>query len=153
MSERIALIWNRETLQADLALDGNGSFVRDGGFRTAVIISFFTDGLANPGDEILGDPTDPRGWWGDTFPEIDGDLIGSRFWLLGRSKTTIPNERLFRLEGRSALQWMIDDGAARAIVVTSDRRENRVGIRVEIHKLERDNDPFVDEWEVEIGGS
>ena len=58
---------------------------------TAVYVAFCTDGLAQESD-VLPDPrsTDRRGWWGDLdAAQIWGGWpIGSRFWLLSRTKIT-----------------------------------------------------------------
>lgn len=74
---------------------------------TAILISLFTDREAAPDDVIPDGTTDRRGWWGDTGQKY---MIGSRIWLLDRSKQT--NETLARAQDyiSEALQWLIDDG-------------------------------------------
>lgn len=74
---------------------------------TAILISLFTDRIAEPDDAITDGTNDPRGWWGDQFSTVP---IGSRLWLLDRSKQT--QETLQRAYDYivEALQWMIDDG-------------------------------------------
>ncbi|WP_200894101.1 phage GP46 family protein [Xanthomonas sp. MUS 060] len=48
----------------------------------AVLISLFTWRRANA-DDTLPDPRGFRmGWWGDTYPVVANDRIGSRLWLL-----------------------------------------------------------------------
>jgi len=73
---------------------------------TSVLISLFSDRVANADDAILDGSGDPRGWWGD-----DGQYpVGSRLWLLERAKQnqdTLGRARDYIAE---ALQWMIDDG-------------------------------------------
>ncbi|MGN6518666.1 MAG: phage GP46 family protein [Dokdonella sp.] len=79
---------------------------------TAVVISLFTDRVADADDVILDGSGDPRGWWGD------GDVpIGSRLWQLERSKKT--QDTLARAQNfaQEALQWLIDDGVAAAVDV------------------------------------
>jgi phage gp46-like protein len=60
---------------------------------SAIIVALGTDRLADAID-LLPDPddTDRRGWWGDYDSEEiwDGWPIGSRLWLLHRSKITGP---------------------------------------------------------------
>lgn len=75
--------------------------------RRAVEISLLTWGLAKPDDKTDGDK---HGWWGDSFPPKSGALIGSRLWLLKRSKL-ITDQTVLQAEEivREALQWMIDD--------------------------------------------
>lgn len=83
----------------------------------AVIISLFSWRRANPDDN-----TDlVMGWWGDTYPTVTGDRIGSRLWILGREKVTnvvLNRARDYAIE---ALQWMLDDGVAAHIDVSSQR--------------------------------
>ena len=76
----------------------------------AVIISLFTWRRAAADDPMSG--SDPMGWWGDTWPTVANDRIGSRLWLLAREKIT--NETLERARGyvREALDWMRADGVA-----------------------------------------
>jgi phage gp46-like protein len=49
------------------------------------------------------------------FPEVQGDQIGSKLWLLKREKRTL--ETLNRAEEYAveALQWMIEDGVADSV--------------------------------------
>lgn len=83
----------------------------------AVIISLFSWRRAETDDNA---PT-PMGWWGDTYPTVTGDRIGSRLWLLGREKIT--TDTLNRAQGYAAesLQWMTEDGVAARVDVTSVR--------------------------------
>lgn len=83
----------------------------------AVIISLFSWRRANPDDNA----PKPMGWWGDTYPTVTGDRIGSRLWLLGREKITNNTLNRGRDYAIEALQWMIDDGVAARIDVTSTR--------------------------------
>lgn len=77
--------WN---LLADGTLDDSQALA------TAIIVALGTNMLAGP-DDILPEPdlTDRQGWWGDLdAQEIWGGWpIGSRLWLLRRSKITDSN--------------------------------------------------------------
>ena len=93
----------------------NADLESDNGLETAVILSLYTDGLANDDDPLPGRNDDRRGWWGDAWPEIPGDRIGSRLWLLSREKQTadiLIRAREYALE---ALAWLVDDGVARRV--------------------------------------
>lgn len=89
----------------------------DDGLYTAVAISLFTDRLADPGDTLPGAHGNRRGWWGDALAAEAGDLIGSRLWLLGREKEQATVLRRAREYAAEALQWLLDDGVARAVDV------------------------------------
>jgi len=83
----------------------------------AVIISLFSWRRANADDNA----PEPMGWWGDSYPTVTADRIGSRLWLLGREKITnnmLNRARDYALE---ALQWLKDDGVAARVDVDSVR--------------------------------
>lgn len=83
----------------------------------AVLISLFTWRRAETDD----DTTEVFGWWGDTFPTVANDRIGSRLWLLRRSKLTNATAARARDYARQALQWMTDDGVAARVEVDATR--------------------------------
>lgn len=97
-----------------LGLDSAEPLVR------AVIISLFTWRRANPDDELPGDMK--MGWWGDSFPTVPNDRIGSRLWLLARAKI-IPETLLRAREyAEEALRWLVEDGVASRIEVEVERQ-------------------------------
>lgn len=124
------------TVFVDFAGDwqvSGASLDEDDGLETAVVISLFTDRLADEGDAIPGGSGHRRGWWGDAYADVAGDRIGSRLWLLSREKQL--QEVLVRAEqySREALQWLIDDGVARAVSVSAEIvRSGVLGLAVEI---------------------
>lgn len=74
-----------------------------------VLLSLFSWGRAAP-DDVLPVPGDSRrGWWGDSTRE-DGDVFGSKLWLLSRrvltAATLVEAEDLVE----EALAWMVTDG-------------------------------------------
>jgi phage gp46-like protein len=121
MSGEIKIIWDTDLSEGDFVFTDNDLEAEDG-LTTSVIISLFTDARALD-DDVLPDPqsTDRRGWWGDTFPEIENDKTGSRLWLLEREKTT--NETLSRAKqyAEEALAWMLEDSVVSKINVVAER--------------------------------
>ena len=86
----------------------------------AVIVSLFTWRRANPDDDL---PADLRmGWWGDSFPTIPNDRIGSRLWLLSRSTLTPETVAKAKEYAQEALQGLIDDGVAARVDVQTERQ-------------------------------
>ena len=83
----------------------------------AVIISLFTWRRAEPDD----DTDTVNGWWGDSFPTVANDRIGSRLWLLRRSKLTNSTAARARDYARQALAWLVDDGVASRVDITAIR--------------------------------
>lgn len=118
----------------------------------AVEISLFSWRRAEPDDEV--DDEQRMGWWGDSFPAVDGDKLGSRLWLLRRK--TITPEVLRRAEAyaREALQWMIDDELVRTVEIQLTRPDHtRVDMVV---TLTDDGGPlppfnFENIWQVQHG--
>lgn len=86
----------------------------------SVIISLFTWRRAESDD----DAPEPYGWWGDTWPSVANDRIGSRLYLLRRSKLTNKTPQIARGYMAQALEWMTADGVAARI----DIRVERTGI-------------------------
>ena len=88
----------------------------------AVLISLFTWRRANA-DDTLPDPKGFRmGWWGDSYPAVANDRIGSRLWLLARAKLTLTTVQRAQDYAEEALQWLIDDGVAARIAVRAERQ-------------------------------
>lgn len=105
----------------------------DSGLDTSVIISLFTDRRAEDGDLPAGD--NRRGWWGDTYAEIEGDNIGSRLWLLSREKQ-LP-QILARAEeyAMEALAWLTEDGIADRIETAAAIIANGIlGLEIRIYR-------------------
>lgn len=123
---------------ADLRFDGL-ALEEDAGLETAVVLSFFTDRRANPDDSLPGAPDDRRGWWGDAFPPVPLDRIGSRLWLLVREKQTHVVVQRAQEYGEEALQWLVDDGiASRVVVIAVIYAPGILGIHAAIHRPSAD---------------
>jgi phage gp46-like protein len=113
----ISLTW--QTFAADFTIAAN-DLQTDAGLESAVLISLFTDRRATLNDVIPDGTDDRRGWWGDSFPAVAADLIGSRLWLLHREKELQTVLNRAQEYGREALQWMIDDRVLARIDVTAE---------------------------------
>lgn len=129
-----------------------GIFLKDSGFdlklsdydleldktlETCVTISLFTDKRIKD-DQLSYGLDSKRGWWGDMFSEIDNDEIGSRLWLLERSKRSLETLRLGEDYCKEALQWLIDDGIASKVEAVAtfqgELTEGRWEIEISITK-------------------
>lgn len=86
----------------------------------AVIISLFAWRRAKHDDILPGN--NKFGWWGDTYPQVLNDQIGSRIWLLLRSKLTDETIAAAKEYAEESLQWLVDDGAAAGVSVISERQ-------------------------------
>lgn len=125
----ICTTWNVARLSAGWKIAGAQLQVGND-LLTAALISLFTDRLAQQDDQIPDGTDDPRGWWGD----IAGDPpVGSRLWLISRSKL-VPEIALRAKDYCvEAMQWLLDDGIAEAVaVVTEIVHPNRLNIQVTV---------------------
>jgi phage gp46-like protein len=135
----------------DLAMAADGNIEDEDGLYTACVLSLFEDRRASD-DELLP-PEDQRGYWGDAFPEVAGDLSGSRLWLLARKPATDETLRLAEEYSREALQWMIDDGIAEEITARASRYSADVlRIEVGIKKPGETAPRWLGPWGVHING-
>ena len=120
----------RDTLPLTLTLDGQTSSLgllqdidndKSDPLVRAVIISLFTWRRAHDDDVLPNAGMSRMGWWGDSFPPVANDRIGSRLWLLARSKLTDSTAQQAQDYAEEALQWLIDDGVAARVDVSATR--------------------------------
>ena len=109
------LVWDAANARGDWRVSG-GRLATGHVLRSAVLISLFTDRVAQPDYQDTGGDSDRRGWWQDTF---DGRQIGSRLWQLRRRK--IVDRDALAAEAadiaREALAWLVDTGLAATVSV------------------------------------
>ena len=156
MASDIKLIWDNDTQEADIDFIDE-DLVRENGLESAVIMSLFTDRRAKE-DDTLDDKNDLRGWWGDRLDvDANDDKIGSRIWLLERSKTT--NQTIVKLKEYilEALDWMVEDGVAMKVDAEVERQgdpgNDRLAFSVTIYKIDGNNETykFDDLWNNQMG--
>lgn len=136
----IGLTWDGHG--CDLALDGN-DLQLDDGLQTSILISLFSDRRARADDLLPGTDGDRRGWWADAYPQIEGDQIGSRLWLLSREKEIPETLRRAKEYADEAVAWLVIDGiAARVEVNTSVPRRGVLGLSIAVHKLDGNIENF-----------
>ena len=78
------------------------------------------------------------------------DLVGSRLWLLARSKASQTNLVLAQEYATEALQWMIGDGLAETVDVTTERQGERLAVRVRITRPDKLAPRFEGVWAVPV---
>lgn len=130
----------------DLQID-DSDLKADNGLETAVAISLFTDARVSD-DDLPFLETEKRGWWGDMFPDVDLDKIGSRLWTLDRSKITTETLRRSEELAKESLNWMVEDGLADAITIESEYNDNKhLIINIEIARPDEDTEKFSILWD------
>lgn len=126
---------------ADLVFDG-GDLAVDETLLSAVLVSLFTDRHAEPSDVLPDGSTDRRGWWADVWLE-EGDLHGSRLWLLSRSKDVAEVPARARDYALEALAWLERDGVAQRVeVMASVPRKGWLQLKIVITRLSGDVEEF-----------
>lgn len=111
----ISTTWITSTGTGDWTISA-GALTSDDDLASAVLISLFTDRQANADDVIPDGSGDRRGWWGDQDQDVP---IGSRLWLLDRSRLTQDVANTAQVHISEALKWLIDDGVAAGIAVAA----------------------------------
>lgn len=128
----ITIVWNLATQTGDFAISGADLLTGDD-LATSVLISILTDRVALPDDKIPDGTDDPRGWWADDA----ADLIGSRLWLLARSKQTASVLGAARDYLVESLQWLIDDGVAASVDVYVEwTRAGMLGTQISVNRTD-----------------
>lgn len=102
----ITTVWVTNDGRGDWQITG-GVLTQGNDLVTAVLISLFTDRQALDSDRLPDGTTDRRGWIGDLNA---ASPIGSRLWLLDRSKHTADVLDKAQSYIAEAVQWLIDDG-------------------------------------------
>ena len=139
----IMVIWDNMNAIGDWGY-AEGDVETGQDLETACLTSLFSDALATP-DFVPTDGTnDRRGWWADTY--LDRPL-GSNLWQLDRAKTLRANLGLARTTTLAALQWLVDDGVAKAVACnTSWLTPTMLGIAVLITKPDGTQTRFMFGW-------
>ena len=145
--------WDTDLIEGDLIWDSN-DLQLDQGLATSVLVSLFTDKRASEDDD-LPDPVsnDRRGFWGDQVsPDVTGEQLGSKLWLLERSKSWEETEGLAEQYVLEALQWMLDDGIVSVIDIDieAQHREGAADdlvIQVTLHKDDGNKENFLFNYE------
>lgn len=128
----IAIEWSNGIL--DLAAQSE-DLSSDEGLRTAVLLSLFIDRRAEDDDTPPSmDDGDRRGWWADELLSADGDRIGSRLWLLDRTKRTEDVARRAEELAREALAWMLTDRVASKIDIGVETSEDALHLAITLHR-------------------
>jgi phage gp46-like protein len=126
-------VWDVTRSRGDWVLDGAALRTGDD-LATAILISAFTDRVANPDDVIPDGTGDPRGWWGDEGSTVP---LGSRLWLLERAKQnddTLQRAYDYLVE---CLQWLIDDGVvAKFDILVEWTKDSALGAQIVAYRMD-----------------
>lgn len=104
----------------DISLDSNGDIHTEDFFDTSILMSIFCERRATS-EEV---PTSHyrRGWIGNE--STPGFEIGSKLWLFEQARLTRETLNGINSVVKNGLQWLIDDGIALEISVSSTLGKN-----------------------------
>jgi len=116
--------------------------------ESAVLISLFTDALADPEDQLPpGQANDRRGWWADSY---ETDPIGSKLWQVFWRQTTQDTLNWARDTVQKALQWMLDDNVASDLAIDLQfLGKGRMGMGIVITEPSGQRTAFSYAWQQE----
>jgi phage gp46-like protein len=92
-----------------ISVDSSGHLYTDDSLRTMVLVALYTWRRGDPEDDVP-DVSDLKGWWGDSYPEVEGDQMGSKLWQLQGMNAGPTAIEFAKQEIAAALQFMLDDG-------------------------------------------
>jgi phage gp46-like protein len=127
----------------------DGDLAEDKTLETAVAISLFTNRRITDAELPAGIES-KQGWWGDLFPPVEDDQIGSKLWLLERGKITNGTLAAVETYAIEALNWMIEDGVAATVEASADFVEgstDRIQLAVTITRPTGEADVFSLIWD------
>jgi len=107
--------------------------------NTAIILSLFTDRRAGADDTLPLNQTERRGWVGDEFMGTTDktDQWGSMLWLCMTGKVDELTLERARFAAQEALAWLIRDGIASQITVSTEWVNDRLAVRPTIYKTDQ----------------
>lgn len=141
-----AMVWNPEGY-ADIVLSQTDIVMTDT-LESYFFISLFCDARATDPSQIP-DGDDPRGFWGDTFPTVDGQSTGSLLWTLSQANQDNDTLQLAIRYSSDCTQWMIDEGVVNSIDVQAQWVD--LGILGLILTVQTDQEPVIFQFSISGG--
>lgn len=128
----------------DLVIDG-ADFASAYGFESAIPTSYFTDARA-PAVQVQ-EAARRRGWAGNALYLDEGREVGGLLWLLDQARVTPDTINFAKGYAADSLQWMIEDGVARSIIIEVERDGTRsILISTDITSIENTVQRYITLW-------
>jgi len=132
MTVDIAILQDPTTKKFYTQLSG-GDFLTNNSFDTSLTISLFGDKRADASEVPVVHHR--RGWWGNEFNTNDPEFqLGSKLWLLHQARATPSTANKAVDYVKESLQWLIDDGHAQRVNVTSALSQNNIQLTITIFR-------------------
>lgn len=130
----------------DVQIDGH-DFASAQGLESAVPTSLFTDARASITQ--VQEALNRRGWTGNILYADEDREIGGLLWLLEQARITNDTLNFAKSYAENSLQWLIDDGLARAIRVEVSRTSIRdIVISIDIFTIDNTIQRYIVLWRV-----
>lgn len=146
----IKLEYNNDEQLSDLRRTDSLNLETDGGLQTAVTISLFSDARAADDDKLEAG-VDARGWWGHSF--LTGSRqLGSRLWLIQRSKASADTLNKAKSWAEEALQWLVDERVAETVTAKVEKlKADVLLLTIDIQRPSKTAPRWRGVWEVQLG--
>lgn len=143
----IALTYDFNPFLSDILISGYDLKTGED-LKTAIEMSLFTNRRANPDDTLPYPGADKQGWWGDTYAQQSGDLIGSRLWELIRNINSSETALQATAYVNEALAWLVTDKVVASFTVSCKFiAPSILGIEIDITKPTGDGYHFNYVWD------
>lgn len=147
----LVVAYDNALAEGDIVYD-DGTLVEGAAVETAALLSLYMERPAREGDPVPEDEP-RRGWWADAYDE-DGDVWGSRLWVLSYIGATPEGARFAEDAAREALQWMLDSGLVSELRASASVTSiGHVRLEVEIHKPGELAPSQLGAWDLEVSGA
>lgn len=115
----------------DIQIDGFGDILTEDAFDAAILVSLLMDRRASASEVLASNMR--RGWIGnESTPGVE---MGSKLWLFEQSRQTQTVMNQVADAAKAALQWLVEDGFAVAILGAAPRRTaNGVALEITIQR-------------------
>lgn len=119
----------------DISIGDDGDIEKIDSFDTAILVSLFGSDRRASATEVP-EPERRRGWIGDIYQPVEA---GSKLWLLQQARLTVDTVNRAQDYAAQALQWLVDFGYLKAVVVRCSRDLSRSQISADISLVRFDD--------------
>lgn len=107
--------------------------------ETAAILSVACDASAQPDDPVR----ERRGYWGDAYARVAGDVVGSRLWELGEAIDTDDAMQRAEQYAKECFRWGLEDGTLESVTAVPLRvADGRIAVDVTVKEPGKEPETF-----------
>ena len=117
----------------DIDFDTNGDFLMTEGFDTAIIITFFGEQRASPGEVPVTNLQ--RGWWGNLYNGYPNWEQGSKNWLLYQARNTQNSLNRGISYNQAAFEWFVANNFADKVEVNGTLTDKGLVFQIKLYRF------------------